>query len=337
MQASNLSGDFLSWTKFPLTICGAIRTEGAFIQEPRLFSSVPAKQENNFSIRDEIFSAGIITFNGQVFILHIMTGTPHYSLRYSEKNGYTTIPGKTCGFSAIDEFGILSLDAGQQYSGETAGRELGLMILSGTGTIRIDTTSYGIGSRSGVFAGLPQAAYIPPGHTFTITGNPVRAAFCYAKSEKTGQPPRIIRESDVMVTTSGRDNWSRETRIVIPPKGYSKNLILGEIIVPPGNWSGTPPHKHETDNIPKESFHEELYYFRMNHPAAWGIQRIYSPERNLNEFIPLKNNSVTLMPFGYHQVVAGPGYHLYYLFFLAGAGNNVCPFLDPDHSWMLVR
>jgi 5-deoxy-glucuronate isomerase len=277
------------------------------------------------------------TFYGSGVIFHIMTGTQPFYLHYSEKNGYTAIPGNSCGFSAIDEFGVLSLDAGQQYTAETAGRELGIMILSGKGTIEIDTISYEIGSRSSVFNGLPQAVYIPPGSIFTITGHPVEAAFCYAKCENNGQLPRILRESDVTVTQAGRDNRSREMRTVIPPKGFSKNLVLGEIVVPPGNWSATPPHKHEADNVPQESFDEELYYFRTDNPAAWGIQRIYSKERDLNEFIFLENNTITLIPYGYHQVVAGPGYPLYYLFFLAGTGNDVCPVLDPDYSWMADR
>jgi 5-deoxy-glucuronate isomerase len=124
-------------------------------------------------------------------------------------------------------------------------------------------------------------------------------------------------------------------RTVIPPKGFSKNLILGETLNPPGNWSGTPPHRHEVNNLPQESLHEELYYFRTNKPESWGIQRSYSPQRGINEFIPIENHTITLIPNGYHQIVAGPGYWLYYLFFLAGVGNNLCGAPDPEHKWIL--
>ena len=109
---------------------------------------------------------------------------------------------------------------------------------------------------------------------------------------------------------------------------------MGETVNPPGNWSGTPPHKHEVNDLPEESLHEELYYFKTDKPQGWGIQRTYSPSRGLNKLINLENNTITVMPYGYHQIVAGPGYTLYYLFFLAGKGNDLCPYEDPQHNWI---
>jgi len=257
-----------------------------------------------------------------------------FALNYSQKEGYTGIPGNACGYSHIDEFGILNVTGKTIYANNTRDRELGIMILSGKGTITINNESFNIGNRENVFSGLPQAAYIPPKHTFSLSGNGLTAAFCYSKAKTTGVP-RIIRESDIMVAIVGKDNWAREVRTVIPPKGFSENLIMGETINFPGNWSGTPPHKHENDNVPVESLHEELYFFKTQKVSDWGIQRTYSPEREVHELIPLTDNTITLIPWGYHQIVAGPGCMLYYLFFLAGKGNTLCGFVDPEQKWLL--
>jgi 5-deoxy-glucuronate isomerase len=144
----------------------------------------------------------------------------------------------------------------------------------------------------------------------------------------------IIRPEQVKVMQVGRDNWSREVRIIIGPESPSVNMIVGETLNPPGNWSGTPPHKHEGNEARNESLHEELYYFSTDKPQGWGIERLYSPERGVNELIYLKNNIVTFMPWGYHQIVSAPGYTLYYLFFLAGNGKGLSGYEDPDHNWI---
>ncbi len=86
------------------------------------------------------------------------------------------------------------------------------------------------------------------------------------------------------------------------PDSPSVNIILGETLNPPGNWSGTPPHKHEIDDLSRESLHEEVYYFRTDKPQGWGIERIYSPERGVNDLLFLQNNSVTFMPWGYTRL-----------------------------------
>lgn len=248
------------------------------------------------------------------------------------KSVYTAIPGSTCGLQFIEEFGILRLGISEVYQGSSRDTELGIVILSGKCGFEIDGELFYVGNRDDVFSGLPQAIYMPPGHSFRVSGGPLEAAICRTKA-KEERKYKVIVESEVMVNQVGKGNWAREVRLVIPPKGFSQNLIMGETINPPGNWSGTPPHKHEVDNLPEESFHEELYYFKTDKPQGWGIQRTYSPSRGVNELIYLEENTVTFMPWGYHQIVAGPGYTIYYLFCLAGMGNDLRGYEDPQHNW----
>ena len=248
---------------------------------------------------------------------------------------YTRV--KTDGnFNHINEFGILNLTRDKKYEEVCPLQETGLIILTGSCDILIgDRLFEGIGSRKSVFDGMPTAVYIPPGTKYSINSdNFAEVAICKTRCEPHDGPASLILGEHVKVVRVGHDNWSREVRMIVGPDCGAKNMVIGETLNPPGNWSGTPPHRHENDNLPNESLHEELYYFRTNKPQGWGMERIYSPERSINELIYITDNTVTFMPFGQHQVVAAPGYWLYYLFFLAGKGSRVAGFEDPEHKWI---
>lgn len=258
------------------------------------------------------------------------------STTISPRSGYTPVAGNLFGLKFIHEFGIINLPAGGSFQIAANGNETGLVVLYGSCEIEIDgASSTVLGSRDTVFSGLPQAAYLPPGSRCTITGGPVEIGVCTTPSDSSGAP-RIIREEDVKVMQVGKDNWSREVRLIIPPGGFSQNLVMGETLNPPGNWSGTPPHRHETAREGLESVHEELYYFRVDKEQGWGVQRTYCPDRGVNELTYLRDHTVTFMPWGYHQVTAAPGYWLYYIFCVAGKGNQLTGNEDPLHNWIKI-
>ncbi len=211
---------------------------------------------------------------------------------------------------------------------------MGLIIFSGTCELIIEGQLYkNLGNRQNVFSGLPTGIYIPRDTKYEIISHGVQVGVCFSKCNKKTKPA-VISAEDVKVMRAGKGNWQREVRMIIGPGSSSVNMILGETLNPPGNWSGVPPARHERNNLPQESLHEELYYFKTDKPQGWGVERVYSNERNLNELIYLHDNIVTFMPWGYHQIVAAPGYILYYLFFLAGEGNALAQFEDPDHNWI---
>jgi 5-deoxy-glucuronate isomerase len=143
-----------------------------------------------------------------------------------------------------------------------------------------------------------------------------------------------VGKEDVKVSSVGKENWQRDVRFIIRPETISDKIIIGETINPPGNWSGTPPHKHDTNRESEETQNEELYYFLFNKESGWGMERIYDESKQINELIHLKNFTTTIKLHGYHQVVSAPGYLLYYLWFIAGPTNKLKAFEDPDHSWI---
>ncbi|MGQ9514477.1 MAG: 5-deoxy-glucuronate isomerase [Thermoproteota archaeon] len=49
----------------------------------------------------------------------------------------------------------------------------------------------------------------------------------------------------------------------------------------------------------------------------------------------VEDNDLVAIPRGYHPVVAGPGYRLYYLWAMAGRSREYGRFtIDPRHAWL---
>ena len=81
---------------------------------------------------------------------------------------------------------------------------------------------------------------------------------------------------------------------------------------------------------------DEVYFFKIYPENGFGLQRVYSFDKELDEALVIENNTTVLIPKGYHPVVATPGYKLYYLWILVGEKRGVL-FINthPDYRWML--
>ncbi len=113
------------------------------------------------------------------------------------------------------------------------------------------------------------------------------------------------------------------------------SLLVVEVITPGGHTSSYPPHKHEQDDLPNESFLEETYYHRLNPPQGFGFQRVYTDDRSLDEAMAIEDGDVTLVPKGYHPCAATHGYDLYYLNVMAGP-KRIWKFHNAvEHEWLL--
>jgi 5-deoxy-glucuronate isomerase len=114
----------------------------------------------------------------------------------------------------------------------------------------------------------------------------------------------------------------------------AQRLIVGETLVPSGNWSTYPPHKHEVDDLPREAFHEELYYFRVDLPGGFGHARHYSLERGYDTTYAVQDSTILMLPHGYHTTCSAPGYTNYFLWMLAGEHRTQAVAFDPNHAWV---
>jgi 5-deoxy-glucuronate isomerase len=72
----------------------------------------------------------------------------------------------------------------------------------------------------------------------------------------------------------------------------------------------------------------------MSHPDGFALQRLYTGDGRLDQALVLRDNDLVLVREGYHPVVAGPGYHCYYLNVLAGDVRSMQAADDPTYAWV---
>jgi 5-deoxy-glucuronate isomerase len=141
----------------------------------------------------------------------------------------------------------------------------------------------------------------------------------------------MIWPSDVRVEVRGAGNATRQINHIITPDFPADRLEVVEVYTPSGNWSSWPPHKHDTDDMPREAILEEVYHYRFRRPEAWGVQRLYGG--SVEGLWAVRDAETVIVRDGYHPFVATHGDDAYYLNALAGDHRTMACSFDPvlDH------
>lgn len=258
-----------------------------------------------------------------------------YFEKISQNKGINMVDNNPC---SLLNFGKLILSGDDIFSSNSEGSEIMLVILGGKCTVKAGNMTFeNIGKRPNVFSGKPYSVYIPCKTEFTVSpvdGGAVEIALCFAPSELECES-YVITPDEVESGKWGISNFSRNFHgINVNTTKHVRRLIVGETYTPSGNWSTYPAHKHEVDNLPKEVYMEEMYYFKVNTPEGFGLAKYYTEDLSIDEAYTVKNETILMMPKGYHTVVSAPGYMTYYLWFLAGNCRIQCPVTDPDQAWV---
>jgi 5-deoxy-glucuronate isomerase len=236
-------------------------------------------------------------------------------------------------------FGLHDLKAGQTLDVEGTEDEICLVLLTGGARIRAGDLDTGmLTGRVSVFdRAAPQAVYIPMRTGWQVeAGSDSELAVCRAPGTGGTLPPRLIGADSMPLETRGTGTNTRHVCNILPETEPADSLLVVEVITPAGNWSSYPPHKHDTDNLPEESYLEETYYHRVNPPQGYVLHRVYDDSRELDETMAAEDRTVVMVPRGYHPVGAPHGYESYYLNVMAGP-KRVWKFKnDPAHEWMLT-
>jgi 5-deoxy-glucuronate isomerase len=82
---------------------------------------------------------------------------------------------------------------------------------------------------------------------------------------------------------------------------------------------------------------EETYYHRVSPADGFGLQRVYTDDRSLDESLAFADRDTVLVPRGYHTVSAPPGFCVYYLNVMAGPARAWAVSNDPALEWTLAR
>jgi 5-deoxy-glucuronate isomerase len=241
---------------------------------------------------------------------------------------------ETFGFALL-AFKALRVPAGSSMEEQTGDRELAIVLLGGTCSVRSSAGAFhSFGARRDVFSGLPYTLYLPINTSFTLTAEcDSDLAFCYSRAEEQ-HPAALVTPADVRVEIRGGGNATRQINHMIQPNFPAHRILICEVYTPSGNWSSYPPHKHDVHAPPGEVDLEEIYYYRIDRPEGYAIQKVYTPSRSIDETITVRSGELVLVPEGYHPVVAAHGYNAYYLNALAGSARSMAASDDPEYAWV---
>ncbi len=233
-------------------------------------------------------------------------------------------------------FEVFDLRSGQVLERATGAREMCLVVISGKAKVAGGGQEFGtIGERASVFEGLPWSVYVPARSSWRVEAEgDCELAVCAAPGSG-ALPARLIPPSAIRQETRGKGSNTRHVRNILSDTDEAESLLVVEVITPAGNWSSYPPHKHDQDDFPRETLLEETYYHRLNPRQGYGVQRVYTDDRSLDETLSFADRDVVLVPRGYHPVGAPHGYDLYYLNVMAGPRRAWRFHNDPAHEWML--
>ncbi|MDG1105457.1 MAG: 5-deoxy-glucuronate isomerase [Cyclobacteriaceae bacterium] len=253
---------------------------------------------------------------------------------------YQEILAEDAGWEFLN-FNARILKKGQVWKGFTGENEYGIILLSGDYSVKTDQGNWKTkNGRKHVFDGIAHTLYLSRNTEFELTAESEILDIALGWCETTEDHPAQFKEpTESVIEIRGGDNATRQINSLIEPGFDCQRLVSVEVYTPSGNWSSFPAHKHDerildNDGNLIEARLEETYFYKTNKPQGYAIQQIYTSDRSLDEIAVARNNDVVMVPKGYHPVVAGHGYNIYYLNFLTGSDQSLANTNDPDHEWI---
>jgi len=238
------------------------------------------------------------------------------------------------------ELKVIDMEKNAKYSETLPEKEVCIVALTGKINVSDEKNFYeNIGTRWSVFEKKPtDSVYISHNHRFEINAiTNARVILCYSLSNKQ-LPTRLIEAKDVSIEhRGGYSNKRLVHNILTDQDDFASSLLVVEVYTESGNWSSYPPHKHDQDHLPFESFLEETYYHELNPKQGFVFQRVYTDDRSIDETMTVENGDVVIVPAGYHPVGVPDGYESYYLNIMAGPKRLWKFHNDPAHEWILKR
>lgn len=237
-------------------------------------------------------------------------------------------------------FGLYRLRAGESAAEATGAREVILVMVDGKARINGAGRDWGeLGERMDVFEKTPpHCLYLPNGTDWSATATTdCTIAVCSAPGAG-GHAARRIGPEGITLTERGKGSNTRYiNNIAMEAEDYCDSLLVTEVFTPDGNWSSYPSHRHDEDDPPRITYLEETYYHRLNPANGFGIQRVYTEDRSLDETMAVADGDVVLVPRGHHPCGAPYGFEMYYLNVMAGPRRQWRFQADPAVQWIMDR
>ena len=235
-------------------------------------------------------------------------------------------------------FEVVRLEQGESFTRQSGEDEICVIALEGKIDFQSESVEFtDLGRRESVHKQVPtDSVYVPAGKAFEIIAK-AKSEVALCKAPHLGQHNdiRLIPAENVETMERGEGTNKRYIHNIMMGNVSADSLLITEVYTPAGNWSSYPPHKHDIDALPEESFLEETYYHRINPPQGYALQRVYTDDRSIDETIAAEDGDTVLVPRGYHPVGAPHGYDLYYLNVMAGPKREWKFRNDPAHEWIV--
>ncbi len=205
--------------------------------------------------------------------------------------------------------------------------ERALLLVYGSVRLEWDGLSKEI-SRANCFDTNPWVLHLPAGTAFRLVGVAADSEVLYmATPNPTPFVPRLYEPSECQSEERGKGTLKETaTRIVRTVFNHANapyaNLVVGEVVDPPGRWSSYPPHHH---------LQPEIYHYRFQPENGFGLCELGEDACKLHQ------NGTTLIDSGMtHSQTTAPGYAMWYLWVIRHLDGDpyVNPTFVPEHLWV---
>ncbi len=232
-------------------------------------------------------------------------------------------------------FRVSRLSAGQVYELSSGNTEVAVVPQEGSYSVSVGDHRFDV-SRKGVFEEMPHILYVPPGHDVRIEAVTDCELATGGAPAEGKYPLRLIRPDEMKYEIRGGGAALRQVNHVLAYPLPAERLILFEVYVPGGIWSGWPPHCH--DGFQESAYLEEIYYFRVDPEYSFAFHRNYRVDEAFDETFAVGDRDLVLVTKGFHSTAAAPNSKLYFLNYLAGDllddERAQPPHDDPKFAWI---
>ena len=232
-------------------------------------------------------------------------------------------------------YATVDLATGSTIRLHTAATEVAVVPLAG----RCTATAAGVHAtmaRRNVFTDPGSVFYVAPGQTMELRAETDCTVAIGSAPADAVYPTRYVAPEDVRVELRGGGAAHRQVAHLLSPPAEAHRLILYEVHVPRGSWSGWPPHCHDGED--GSPYLEETYYFEHQPTSGFGIHRNFRDATGFDETFIAQHRSLVPVRAGYHSSAACPGSHMYFLNFLAGDlehdQRRTPPCFDERFTWI---
>ena len=213
---------------------------------------------------------------------------------------------------------VYQMKAGEVRKFGRAAEETAILLLNGRVTFRAEGVEATV-SRTSVFEEGPWALHISADAEAEVLASESSEILVQCTQNETIFPAKLYAPEDAPwgPSTTGKfgnvANRSVNTIIDHDIAPWS-NMVLGEVMNRPGNWSGYLPHRHPQP---------ETYYFLFDHPAGFGASFVG------DRVFKSVNGSFSAIPGGeLHPQAVAPGFRMYTCWMIRHLPGN--PWLQTD-------